>query len=387
MEKKLFGVNKNIILLGIVSFLTDVSSEMIFAVFSVFFTIILGASTALLGLIEGLADFASSSLDYVAGYLSDKTGKRKRFAALGYGFSTLAKTILLIPSSVAAAFVFRVVERLGKSFRGPPRDAWIATLSDDKTRGYSFGLHKAFDKSGAILGPLIAYFLLNSYGQTSSTFMLLFKIALIPAALAVIVLLFIKEVPSKPAEKESIFYSYKNLGKEFKHYFFSAGIFSLAYFSFGFLLLKAYSVGFEIKDVVLLYALFNIAFVVFAVPIGKLGDLIGLRKIIPLGYIIYLIMCLGFIFATTKAQVIALFVLFGIFYAIDESQSKAYITQLEQKRKGTAVGIYNFTTGIIYLPASLIAGALWKLDPNYAFGFAAAVSLAALVFFIVKKRK
>jgi MFS family permease len=201
------------------------------------------------------------------------------------------------------------------------------------------------------------------------------------------VLLFIKEVPSKPAEKESIFYSYKNLGKEFKHYFFSAGIFSLAYFSFGFLLLKAYSVGFEIKDVVLLYALFNIAFVVFAVPIGKLGDLIGLRKIIPLGYIIYLIMCLGFIFATTKAQVIALFVLFGIFYAIDESQSKAYITQLEQKRKGTAVGIYNFTTGIIYLPASLIAGALWKLDPNYAFGFAAAVSLAALVFFIVKKRK
>ncbi|MBI5880804.1 MFS transporter [archaeon] len=387
MEKKLFGVNKNIILLGIVSFLTDVSSEMIFAVFSVFFTIILGASTALLGLIEGLADFASSSLDYVAGYLSDKTGKRKGFTALGYGFSTLAKTILLIPSSVAAAFVFRVVERLGKSFRGPPRDAWIATLADDKTRGYSFGLHKAFDKSGAILGPVIAYFLLSAYGQTGDTFMLLFKIALIPAALAVIVLLFIKEVPSKPAEKESIFKSYKNLGKEFKRYFYTAGIFSLAYFSFGFLLLKAYSVGFEIKDVVLLYALFNIAFVVFAVSIGKLGDLIGLRKIIPLGYIIYLMMCLGFIFATTKAQVIALFVLFGIFYAIDESQSKAYITQLEQKRKGTAVGIYNFTTGIIYLPASLIAGALWKLDPNYAFGFAAAVSVAALIFFVVRKRR
>jgi MFS family permease len=385
MVKRIFGVNRNIVLLGIVSFLTDVSSEMIFAVFSVFFTIILGASTALLGLIEGLADFAASSLDYVAGYLSDKSGKRKRFAALGYGFSTLAKTILLVPSAVSAA-AFRVVERLGKSFRGPPRDAWIASLTDDKTRGYSFALHKAFDKSGAILGPLIAYLLLNEYGQTGSTFTLLFKIALIPAALAVIVLLLVKDSPSKPVKKENIFESYKNLGKEFKHYFYTAGIFSLAYFSFGFLLLKAYSVGFEIKHVVLLYALFNVAFVVFAVPIGKLGDLIGLRKIILLGYATYFVMSLGFIFATTRAHVIALFVLFGIFYAIDESQSKAYITQMEQKRRGTAVGIYNFGVGLVYLPASLIAGALWKIGPGYAFGFAAAVSLAALLFFISRKR-
>jgi MFS family permease len=251
--KKFFGVELNVILLGIVSFLTDVSSEMIFSVFSVFFTVILGASTALLGIVEGMADFAALSLDYVAGYLSDKSGKRKPFTTLGYGFSTLAKVLLLFKSSVILAAVFRCTERFGKSFRGPPRDAWLASLSTDKNRGISFGIHKALDKSGAILGPLIAYLILDRLGSTHFSFMFLFNIAIIPAVLAVIMLTIIKDKPSLPVKKENIFSSYKHLGKGFKHYLYSAGIFSLAYFSFGFLLLKAYNVGFSIKEVVLLY--------------------------------------------------------------------------------------------------------------------------------------
>src|SRR3989339_151421 len=120
MQKKILGVNINVFLLGLVSFLTDISSEMIFSVFSIFFTVILGASTVLLGIIEGLSDFAASSLDYVSGFFSDKTGKRKRFAVLGYGFSTIAKFILVFANSVIFASLFRVIERLGKSFRGPP---------------------------------------------------------------------------------------------------------------------------------------------------------------------------------------------------------------------------------------------------------------------------
>jgi MFS family permease len=386
MVKKLFGVDLNVILLGIVSFLTDVSSEMIFSVFSIFFTVILGASTVLLGIVEGLADFAASSLDYIAGYLSDRSGKRKPFTTLGYGFSTLAKVLLLLKSSVILAAIFRCTERFGKSFRGPPRDAWLAALSTDKNRGLSFGIHKALDKAGAILGPIIAYIILDKLGTTTFSFAFLFNIAILPAVLAVILLTLIREKPEKPVEKESIFKSYKHLGKGFKHYFYSAGIFSFAYFSFGFLLLKAYHVGFAIKDVVLLYALFNIAFVIVAVPIGKLGDIIGRRSIILSGYFIYALMCIGFIFVTTKLQVTLLFVLFGIFYAVDEAQGKAYISDMEKQRRGTAIGIYNFATGIIYLPASVIAGALWHLNPSYAFVFAAAVSIAALVFFVSKKR-
>jgi len=386
MAKKILGVDYNILLLGIVSFLTDISSEMIFSVFSIFFTVILGASAALLGLIEGLSDFAASSLDYIAGYLSDKAGKRKSFAMAGYGFSTIAKTILVISSSVSAAFVFRIVERLGKSVRGPPRDAWISNLADENSRGYAFGLHKTLDKAGAIIGPFIAYGILSILGQNMHAFYILFLVAVIPAALAVILLYFVKEKAEQPKVRENIFRAYGSLGKCFKDYLKSGGIFSLAYFSFGFLLLKAYLVGFEIKDIVLLYALFNVSFVIVAVPIGKLGDKIGRRKIIASGYLAYFLMCSGFIFASTKEAVILLFILFGIFYAIDESQSKAYITDLEKEKRGTAIGMYNFITGLIYLPASLIAGGLWMIDPNYAFGFAAFVSLAALVFFISRKR-
>jgi len=386
VKKKFLGINKNIFLLGVVSFLTDISSEMIFSIFSIFFTIILGASAVLLGLIEGLADFSASSLDYVSGFISDKAGKRKPFAALGYGFSTLSKTILLFKNSVISASLFRVIERLGKSFRGPPRDAWISSLTTETNRGFSFGIHKTLDKAGAILGPFIAYWILSYFGQNTSSFNLLFQIALIPAVLAVILLMFLKDKPEKPKEKENIFKSYKNTSEGFKHYLRTAGIFSIAYFSFGFLLLKAYHVGFEIKDVVLLYALFNIAFVLFAAPLGKLGDRIGRRKIIGLEYIIYFVMCLGFVFATTKTQVVSLFVLFGIFYSIDESQSKAYITDLEKTRRATAIGIYNFATGLVYLPASVIAGYLWKINPNYAFIFAGVISIVALIFFVSRKK-
>jgi len=387
MKRSILGVDKNIFLLGIVSFLTDISSEMIFSVFSVFFIVILGATAVLLGLIEGLADFSSSALDYVAGFLSDKTGKRKSLSAIGYGFSTASKFLLLIANSVPLAAVFRIIERLGKSFRGPPRDSWISSLSESSKRGYSFGVHKALDKAGAVFGPLIAYFILAGLGQSAKTFSLLFKIAVIPAVLAVILIFFIKEKPAKPEKKENIFRAYKTLSNGFRHYLYTAGFFSLAYFSFGFLLLKAYKTGFQIKDVVLLYALFNVAFVIVSAPIGKLGDYIGRKKIIILEYVLYFIMSLGFVFASAKWQIILLFILFGIFFAIDEGQSKAYISDLEKTKRGTAIGVYNFVTGIIYLPASIIAGFLWSINSDYAFIFAAVISMAALVFFLSRRKR
>jgi MFS family permease len=172
------------------------------------------------------------------------------------------------------------------------------------------------------------------------------------------------------------------LSPEFKRYLVAAGIFSLAYFSFGFLLLRAHSVGFSAKDIVLLYALFNIAFVVTSPLIGKLGDHFGRARIIMLGYLIYLLMSLGFAFATTQWQVIALFIVYGVFYAIDEAQSKVFIADIEVERRASAIGLYNFVTGLIYLPASLIAGALWLLHPSGAFIMAACLAFIALATFL-----
>jgi MFS family permease len=348
-EAKWLGLHPDVLKLGLVSFLTDVSSEMIFSVFAVFFTTIAGASSALLGLVEGFADFSASSLDYVAGWLSDKTGKRKAFALAGYGFSTVAKIILLFANSVAALSLFRVIERLGKSFRSAPRDAWLSTMAASEVRGFSFGVHKALDKAGAVVGPLIAFGLLWWLGETASSFRTLFWVAFVPAVLSVFVLGLIKDRPGVQYERESIFTAWKTLGAGFKRYVVAAGIFSLAYFSFGFLLLRANKVGFSVKDVVLLYALFNVSFVIAAPLIGKLGDLIGRASIVVLSYLIYLGMSLGFAFATAKWQIVLLFVIYGIFFSIDDAQSKAFIADVEAERRATAMGVYNFVTGVIYL--------------------------------------
>jgi MFS family permease len=380
-EQKKFGVHPDVLKLGLVSFLTDLSSEMIFSVFAIFLTTIAGASAAVLGVIEGLADLSASSLNYFAGWLSDRTGKRKVFALTGYGFSTLSKLILLTTSSVTGLGIFRVIERLGKGFRGAPRDAWLSAVTDKATRGYAFGVHKALDKSGAVLGPLVAYGLLSWLGDGAQTFQILFWVALIPALLSIVVLSLIKDQPGVAHPRDNMFEIWQRLSPEFKRYLLTAGVFSLSYFSFGFLLLRAHSVGFAVKDIVLLYALFNIAFTVAAPLMGKLSDHIGRGRTIMLGYLLYALMSLGFAFATTPWQIIALFVVYGIFFAIDEAQSKALIADLELDRRASAIGLYNFATGLIYLPASLIAGALWLWLPASAFLVAACLALVALIMF------
>ncbi len=375
------GVHPDVVKLGFVSFLTDLSSEMIFSVFAIFFTTVAGASSALLGLVEGLADLSASSLNYYAGWLSDRTGKRKVFALAGYGFSTLAKLILLVSSSITGLALFRVIERLGKGFRGPPRDAWLSAVADQKNRGYAFGVHKALDKSGAVLGPLVAYGLLSWLGEGAGTYQVLFWVALVPAVLSIVALSLVKDQPASERVRENMLETWKMLSADFKRYLACAAIFSLAYFSFGFLMLRAHSVGFAVKDIVLLYALFNVACVIAAPLIGRLSDQVGRPHMVMLGYGVYLLMSLGFALASEKWHVVVLFVMYGIFYAIDEAQNKAFIADLEGQRRASAIGLYNFVTGMIYLPASLIAGALWLVQPASVFLLAAALSLLALGLF------
>ena len=374
-------LNPEVLKLGYVSFLTDLSTEAIFSVFAVFFTTVAGASSALLGLIEGLADFSASSLNYLAGWLSDRSGRRKVFALAGYGFSTLAKTILLVSSSVVGLSVFRVIERLGKGFRGPPRDAWLSSLADPATRGYSFGVHKALDKAGAVFGPLLAYGLLRWLGESASAYRTLFWVALVPAVASVVMLAMMKDQPGTPHARESIGANWNALSTQFKRFLLPAGVFALGYYSLGFLLLKAHALGFSVTDTVLLYALFNAVCVVAAPLVGRLGDAVGRRRIVLLGYGLYALINLALVWAGERWQIVALFAVYGVFFAIDESQSKAFIADLEPDRRATAVGAYNFVTGVLYLPASLVAGALWIVDPRWAFGLATALALSSIVLF------
>jgi MFS family permease len=380
---KKWGVPVDVLKLGLVSLLTDLSSEMIFSVFAIFFTTVAGASAALLGLIEGLADVSASSLDYLAGWASDRSGRRKVFALAGYGFSTLAKGLLLVSSSIAGLGTFRVLEPLGKSFRGPPRDAWLAAVADPATRGYVFGVHKALDKSGAVLGPLLAYAVLWHWGAGAETYRMLFWIALCPAVLSIVVLGFVRDQAAPPRPCEGLFSAWRAQSRSFKRYLVTAAIFSLAYFSFGFLLVRAYQVGLSVRDIALLYALCNLAFVLSAPWMGRLGDRWGRGRIILLGYATYLLMSLEFARATSAAQVIGLFIVYGVLYAIDEAQSKAFIADLEPERRASAIGVYNMITGLLYLPASLLAGALWTVGPMSAFLVAAGFCVAAMVAFAV----
>jgi MFS family permease len=303
------------------------------------------------------------------------------FALAGYGFSTVAKTLLLFSSSVLGLSAFRIIERLGKGFRGPPRDAWLSAIAGSEKRGYAFGVHKALDKTGAIFGPLIAYGLLAWLGDGASTYQILFWVAMVPAVLSIVALSLVKDQPAPISQRESLFETWKILSPQFKRFLVSAGIFSLAYFSFGFLLLRAYSVGFTIKNVVLLYALFNITCVIAAPLIGKISDRVGRSRMIKLSYLTYLALSLGFAYVTTQWQIIALFAVYGVFYAIDEAQNKAFIADLELERRASAIGMYNFITGILYLPASLIAGGLWLVNPSVPFFVAASFALLAIIAF------
>ncbi|MEO8152455.1 MAG: MFS transporter [Rhizobacter sp.] len=379
--RRLFNVHPDVLKLGFVSFLTDLSSEMIFSVFAIFFTTVAGASSALLGLIEGLADFSASSLNYLAGWLSDRSGKRKVFTLAGYAFSTLAKTVLLVSTSVAGLSAFRIIERLGKGFRGPPRDAWLSSISEHATRGYSFGVHKALDKAGAVLGPLVAWALLSWLGESPTGYRTLFWVAFVPAVLSIVVLSFVQDPPPVQHERESIWRNWQQLSPGFKRFLWPAGLFALAYYSLGFLLLKAHDIGFSVTEIVLLYAWFNATCVLVAPWVGALGDRIGRSRVVVGGYVSYGLINLGLLFVSSRWEMVVLFGLYGFFYAVEDSQSKAFITDLEPTRRASAIGIYNFVTGSLYLPASLMAGALWVLAPGYAFAVAAALSLAGIVAF------
>jgi MFS family permease len=362
--------------LGWVSFFTDVSSEMVFPLLPVFLTTFLGAGTAILGLIEGIADSIASVIEIVAGYFSDKTGKRRQLVAIGYGTSSVMKIFIAFSTTWWHVLIARGLERIGKGIRTSPRDAIIAEESSPDVRGKAFGIHRAMDTIGAIIGPLLALLIFMYVGESESGYRTVFMFAIIPAFLAVaVLLLFVREPKATvaPTQKTPFWQAIRQMPQRYMSFLKISLLFSLSYFSFAFFIVRAAELKIPENSIIVLYLMYNVAYAIASVPLGSLSDRIGRIPVIAGSFLLYGLVCIGFALAGTFEQLAVLFVVYGIFVSADESVNKAYISDLiGEERRGTALGAYNTAVGVAYLPASIVAGAVWA-----AFGAPAAFVLAA----------
>ena len=375
------GISANILLLGIVSFLNDLSSEMIMPILPMFITA-LGGAGLIVGLIGGLRDSISSILKVFTGYWSDKSGKRKIFVSSGYLTSALFKLFLAFSKIWQHILVFASLERIGKGLRTAPRDAIIAD-SMPKERGKGFGIHRAMDTSGAIAGSIVVFLLFWFFGFNFNSIIL---IAAILAFLSLIPLYFVKEEERKPQDI-NLKIGLKNLPRSLKLFILVSGMFALANFSYMFFILRAqesFAGKLSIGIPILLYILFNIFYAVFAVPFGRLSDRIGRKKVIVFGYLLFSLTSLGFAFFNSLTAFIVLFALYGMVYAIVDGNQRAYVSDLSSEElRATALGTFHTTIGLTALPGSLIAGFLWQINPSITFVYGAVVSIVSVVLFIV----
>ncbi|MCD6367483.1 MAG: MFS transporter [Candidatus Aenigmarchaeota archaeon] len=381
-KKYFFGISLNVLILGLVSFLNDMSSEMIMPILPMFITALGGGSIAV-GLIGGLRDSISNVLKVFCGYWSDKTGKRKTFISSGYTLSSVFKFMLVFSRTWEHVLLFASSERIGKGLRTAPRDA-IISESMPKSKGKGFGIHRALDTLGAIVGSLIVFFL---FWFLKFDFRTIILIASMIALTSLIPLYFVKE-KKKKQQNITLRVSLKNLPRDLKFFLLISFVFYLANFSYMFFILRAqeyftgrYSIGIPI----LLYALFNVFYAGLSEPFGALSDRIGREKIIALGYLLFSLTSLGFIFSNSLPMFMVLFAFYGITYAMIDGNQRAFVSDISsEKFRATALGTFHTTIGIASLPASMLAGILWQINPSITFAYGSLVSLIAVVLFIYK---
>lgn len=347
----------NVIILGLTSLLTDISTEMVYPLIPLFLTSQLGASPAIVGIIEGFAESLASILKVFSGYISDKVGKRKPLAIAGYSFSTIGKMFLYFATSWGWVFLGRTSDRFGKGIRTAPRDALIAEAVDKDKIGRAYGLHRALDTLGATIGIALAYYFLTSY---KGNYKAVFMYSLIPAFLGVFVLFFAKESKVTNQLSKKLSFSWRSLDRRLQMFLIVILIFALGNSSNQFLLLRAKNVGFSDSDVILLYLVYNIVYMIFSYPMGRLSDKIGRKKLLIIGYFLYGIVYLGFAVFGFKSAMWILFSVYGLYIALTEGVEKALVAEISPPHlKGTVIGLHATFTGIGLLPASFIAGILW----------------------------
>jgi MFS family permease len=399
-QSGIFNLSPNIFFLGIVSLLTDTSTEMIFTLVPLFLTNVLGVGTAVVGLVGGISDSTDAVFKIFSGWFSDRLGKRKPLAVLGYSLSTIVKPLMYLASSWGMVTAIRFGDRVGKGFRGSPRDALVADSVDSSQRGRAFGLHRAMDTLGAMLGLIIAalviYYIVGENLELSlRAYHWLVLIGVIPAVLAVLVLvLFVHErktsLPANIIGKDISEHgnSFTGFDSRFKLFLAIIAIFNLGNSSDFFIILRAQNLGSPVFHVTLMLVLFNAVYAAIALPAGTLSDRMGRRRLIILGWMVYALVYLGFALASNTWQIWLLFAGYGIYYGIAEGVARALVADLvPSEKRGTAYGLYHGVVGIALLPASLIAGGLWQaVSPSATFFFGAGLAfIAALAILVLIK--
>ncbi len=392
-RKEIWGLNPNVFFLGMVSLLTDVSSEMTFTLLPLFLCNVLGATTTIVGLIGGVSESIDAIFRIFSGWFSDRVGKRKSLAVLGYSISTVAKPFMYLAASWGVVLGIRFSDRVGKGIRSSSRDALIADSISAGERGRGFGLHRAMDTFGAVLGLAIAaiiVYLVQSGGLELSlkTYQWLVLAGTVPAVLAVLVLLiFVRERGRKPLSGGGAHHGLSlsklraGFDTRFKLFLVVMAVFTLGNSSDFFVILRAQNLGSSVIHVVLMLVLFNVTYAATSLPAGILSDRLGRKRVIILGWFIYALVYLGFAVASDLWQVGLLFACYGVYYGVVEGVARAFVADLvPEDKRGTAYGLYHGMVGLTLLPASLIAGWLWQtISPAAPFYFGAALAFVAML--------
>ena len=369
----------NVILLGLVSFFADISSEMVYPLIPLYLSSRFGATPLLVGFIEGIAESLASLLKVFSGYLTDRTQKKKPIAFLGYSTGLIYKLALIFANSWLAILGARVIDRVGKGIRTTPRDVMVAESAQKDRTGTAFGVHKAMDMAGSALGILMAYFLVkNSLGYTNYPF--IFLISMIPAGLSLVMFFFIKEQKHHQIKKREPFWKhFKTLPTSLKWYLLVVFLFTLGNSSNTFLLLKARNIGFSEANVIFLYFLYNISASLLAIPAGRRSDQIGRKPVLIAAYVVFALVYFGFAVVNRSEVMVGLFILYGVYTALITGVERAYISEIApQEFRGTLLGLHGTIIGLTLFPASMIAGVLWTLiDASAPFIFGGSLALAA----------
>jgi MFS family permease len=379
------GITKNIFILGLVSLFTDLSSQMVFPLIPLFLTTILGAGAYAVGIVEGAAETTASLLKVVSGYWSDKIKKRKPFVLFGYSLSTITKPLFAFANAWSFVLFIRVIERIGKGLRTAPRDALVAESCDESVRGKAYGFHRAMDGIGSVLGALLAFLLLPTFGYRN-----VFLFAFVPSIIAVFAILYIKEknAPIKiKASETPIKLRFKELPKNLRLFIIVSSIFALGHFGYAFLLLRAKNIGLADNIAILMYVLFFIVYTICLIPFGILSDKIGRKPILINGYLVFVIISIGLIFTSNIYGILLFFIIYGIFYAMIDGVQRAFVVDLAPKHlKSTSLGIFHTAIGLVALPGGFIAGLLWdRISPESTFAYGFALSIISMGLFLFVK--
>lgn len=386
------GLPPTVFALSVVSFLNDTSSNIIYPLLPAFLFLTLGATPFAIGLIEGFAESVASILKLFSGYLSDKFGTRKLPVFLGYSLAAVMRPLLAFVTSWQHVLFVRVADRVGKGIRGAPRDALLAAEVPFEKRGLAFGFNRAADHLGAVVGPVIAFFLLTYLAAdyenpTALEYQRVFLYASIPVAIGLFVIVFFVREPERTppvADAEPFKFSIKDFDGNFKRFLVIVAVFTLSNSTDAFLLLRAEQAGIAPAMLPLLWMALHFSKVFSSLIGGELSDRVGRKKMIVSGWIVYAAVYLGFAFVDSAWQAWALFILYGTYFGLTEGAEKAMVADMvDPEKRGTAYGLFNLAFGIAVFPASLMFGAIWAgFGAETAFIFSAAISIIAAVLLV-----